>query len=50
MTPKGLGIALCNPKVSSANQQQTIPPNISLLPVLKFNLGGEMIDELWFDK
>jgi hypothetical protein len=50
ITPKGLGIALCNPKVGSINQQQTIPPNISLLPVLKFDLGGEMKDELRFDK
>jgi hypothetical protein len=50
VTPKGLGIALCNQKVSSVNRQQTISPNISLLPVLKFDLGGEMKDELRFDK
>jgi hypothetical protein len=50
ITTKGLGVALCNLKVGSVNQQQTIPPNISLLPVLEFDLGGEMKDELRFDK
>jgi hypothetical protein len=50
VTPKGLGIALCNLKVGSINQQQTIPPNISLLPVLELDLGGKIKDESRFDK
>jgi|688.fasta_scaffold414501_2 hypothetical protein len=38
ITPKGLAISHRNPKVGSVHRQQTIPANISHLPVFKLNL------------
>jgi hypothetical protein len=50
VAPEGLAMSHRDPEVGSINRQQTIPPDISLLPVFEYDLWLKMKDELQFDK